>query len=56
MWQVTGAKRGNLLLHMKNENTNIESLIQPKKGSELFTKDIRKAQFYYQYLLTPSQG
>lgn len=51
MWEVLGSKRGNLLLHMKYENTNIESIQSQKKNCELFSKEIRKVQFYYQDLL-----
>ncbi len=54
MWQLQGGKRGELLLQVKHETTNIESIMLQKKvgeSSNLFTKEIRKAQFYYQDLL-----
>lgn len=52
MWKVLGNNRGNLLLQLKQEYTNIESLAsQKKEQAKSFAKEVRKASFYYQDLL-----
>eukprot|EP00826_Nyctotherus_ovalis_P032117 TRINITY_DN25938_c0_g1_i1.p1 TRINITY_DN25938_c0_g1~~TRINITY_DN25938_c0_g1_i1.p1 ORF type:complete len:395 (+),score=77.28 TRINITY_DN25938_c0_g1_i1:122-1306(+) len=52
MWKVLGTDRGNLLLQLRQEHTNIESLaLQKKEQVKSFVKEVRKASFYYQDLL-----
>jgi len=49
MWQISGKKRGEHVLTMNQNFTNIESIITPKKDiGQPFSKEVRKAQFYYQ--------
>eukprot|EP00831_Metopus_contortus_P050875 TRINITY_DN42758_c0_g1_i1.p1 TRINITY_DN42758_c0_g1~~TRINITY_DN42758_c0_g1_i1.p1 ORF type:complete len:328 (+),score=27.34 TRINITY_DN42758_c0_g1_i1:167-1150(+) len=53
LWQASGTKRGELLLRMNYEQTNVESVMLQKKAlaETTLSKEVKKAQFYYQDLL-----